>query len=293
MGERCASAWRRAVKVTHHVRMHTPRATSPPTPQPPGISLPRMLARAPRLLPEIVAVRRTTPHLDGAAGRTGVAGTAPRHDHDDGDEAPDDRHEHHLLVMGDSIADGVGLDHHRDSIAGRLASRLSEHLGHPVVWHVAARSGADARGVRALLADAETHDVARRADAVIVTVGVNDVKNLHTTRAWQRDLALLLDDITALAEGPVALVGVPPMAQFPALPPRLAQTLGERARRFDALGRDTCARYEKVHHVALIDADLVTKKAFADDGFHPSKTMHKRLAGRIEEVLREGSATSR
>lgn len=272
-------AERRSSGVARAVR----RVRSTVSSRAPGCSLPMLLLRAPALIVQGRRVRHDIARLPSATAREGVASTVPNGSHFE----PED--DHHLVVLGDSVADGVGIEHHRDSIAGRLACRMSERFEHPVAWHVIARSGADAHDV-ALLAgtDAARSELAR-ADAVVISVGVNDVKNLRTEDAWRTSLSALLDTITEVNPlVQVVVLGVPPIQEFPSMPTFLGHTLGERALRFDAVAADVIDTYPNVQHYLLTDSGLLEKgKAFAEDGFHPSAWLHKKLAKRLDTLIAE------
>lgn len=249
----------------------------------PGYSLTDVLLHGPVLIAQGRQVQRDVPRLPGAAGREGVTSTICEH------HAERDGHEPHLVVLGDSVADGVGIEHHRDSIAGRLACRMSERFEHPVAWHVIARSGADAHDVSLLAGTDAVRSELARADAVVVSVGINDVKNLRTEDAWRTSLRTLLDTITEVNPlVQVVVLGVPPIQEFPSMPTFLGHTLGERALRFDAVAADVIATYPNVQHYLLTDSGLLEKgKAFAEDGFHPSAWLHRKLAKRLDTLIAE------
>lgn len=272
-------AERRSSGVARAVR----RVRSKVSSRAPGCSLPTLLLRAPALIVQGRRVRHDIARLPSATAREGVASTVPNGSHFE----PED--DHHLVVLGDSVADGVGIEHHRDSIAGRLACRMSERFEHPVAWHVIARSGADAHDVSLLAGTDAVRSELARADAVVVSVGVNDVKNLRTEDAWRTSLRTLLDTITEVNPlVQVVLLGVPPIQEFPAMPTFLGHTLGSRALRFDAVAADVVATYPNVQHYLLTESGLLEKdKAFAEDGFHPSAWLHRKLAKRLDALIAE------
>lgn len=223
-----------------------------------------MLAGAPVLLVQGRRVRRTTPRLADASGEDSEAGPPL------------------VAVVGDSVAAGVGIGHHEESVAGRLAALLTAERGEPVGWRVVARSGTTAGEVSALLAD-RRRDLAV-AEVVVVSVGVNDTLRLHPDARWRRELGELLDVVSAAAPGAdVVLLGVPPMGEFPALPTPLRQLLGGRARRLDAIGRSVAAVRPRVRHLPL--AATVDATSFAADGFHPSSGSHHALADQVVRLL--------
>lgn len=246
----------------------------------PGGSLPGTLLRLPWVALPALQTRRSLVGLPPARGRDGVASSVPENRRDD------DAREHHLVVLGDSVADGVGIDHHRNTIAGRLACRMSERLERPVAWHVRGHSGSSARDVLTALDEADVAAELARADAVVISVGVNDVKALHSDEMWRSSLQRMLTRVTAMAgPAPVILVGIPPIDAFPALPDRLGAVLGERCIRLDAIADDVTRAFPTVHRLPLMESKMIRGKAFADDGIHPSPWLHKKLAKRADALL--------
>jgi lysophospholipase L1-like esterase len=206
-----------------------------------------------------VQVRRTALRLPDADGLTGHDG------------------ELSLYVIGDSVASGVGLEHHGESIAGRLAQLIGAR------YTVVAKSGDTASDttdlVRGRLAD---------ADVIVLSIGVNDTKNLHSVRRWRQDLTALLDEVANQVPGvPVVLLGIPPMEVFPAMPRALGLAMGARARVMNRVGRAVALGYPTVRRLELTRRDL-TDGAFARDGFHPSALAHEDFARRIHALLKEG-----
>jgi lysophospholipase L1-like esterase len=211
-------------------------------------------------------VRRRTLRLPEAVGRRGTVGpgTNPLR----------------LAVVGDSVAAGTGVPDHAHTIAGQLARRLHARYGRPVAWTVVAQGGLTAGEITTLL---DGHDEVARADFVVVSVGVNDTKDLHSDRQWTDELTSLL--LTVCGRAQVVLLGVPPMETLPALPQPLARLLGDRARRLDRLGKEAAAGVDGVQHLSLRDIDLDEDGAHARDGFHPSEQVHAELARRIDLLL--------
>ncbi|WP_067439378.1 SGNH/GDSL hydrolase family protein [Nocardioides jensenii] len=223
-----------------------------------------------------VTARRTIERLPEADGVLGTHG-------DVGDAL-------HLVVLGDSVAAGVGISHHDETLAGRLAALLASDADvcpRAVRRTVVAESGLTAAGVLDLL-EARAADI-RDADVVVVSVGVNDAKGLHSTRRWRVELAALLAGLTTTAPGArVVLLGVPDMAMFTRLPRPLRSVLGVRSRSLDRAGRDLVATYPQVQHLAL-RADLLGEggaPAFAADGFHPSAALHEAMAREMHRMVR-------
>jgi lysophospholipase L1-like esterase len=226
----------------------------------PGIPVAAVWAAFPVLLTQGLRVRRTVLRLPDADGRTGAV---------DGPGRP-----LRLVVVGDSVAAGVGVDHHRETLTGELARLLAVTGGHAVSWEVVAKTGATAGEVAALV---RGRPEVAAADVLLLSVGVNDTKNLHGDRRWRVELGDLLDSLARTApKAQLIVLGLPPMEVFPSLPWPLSAILGARARRVDALAREVVAARPDVRRIELeLPADPTL---FARDGFHPSAVVHAHLA---------------
>ncbi|MFF0710319.1 MULTISPECIES: SGNH/GDSL hydrolase family protein [Gordonia] len=195
-----------------------------------------------------------------------------------------------LVVLGDSLAGGVGVEHHLDTLAGGVATRLAAREERPVQWVVAARTGFTAAQVMTLIDDA----VLAQADVVVVSVGANDAKNMHTARRWRDELTALLNAVCAASErAEIVLLPVPMLQMCPALPGALAQTLGTRAAQFDAIADDVVAGSGRVRRIMRFEPS--GDGLFAADGFHPSAAFHAIYAEQIDAALTasDGDAPTR
>jgi lysophospholipase L1-like esterase len=220
-------------------------------------------------------LRRKATRLPGAAGeRRGVVG--------DGTPL-------HLLALGDSIIDGVGAGHMAASLPVQFAAAVAERLRCRVHWRVEGASGHDAEAVIGRLHSLEA---GAPADVVLLSVGVNDVTGLSSTRHWRNSVQRLLGGLRG--RWPDALVlfaGLPPMAQFPLPPQPLKFSLGLRAATLDRIARAVVARDPRAIHVPTrIDPE---HHDFCADGFHPSadsctlwaKELAEELAGELGQEL--------
>ena len=127
---------------------------------------------------------RTLPRFADADGVTGRVGSGDRR--------------MKVVALGDSVTAGYAIEHHRSSVAGQLAARLADRYGATVDWQACARTGATAGQAVGLV----SADALGDADLVFVSIGVNDLKNLHTTARFRRELGMLLDAILAARHGP-------------------------------------------------------------------------------------------
>lgn len=207
-------------------------------------------------------LRRSIPRFADADGTTGQVGSGTRR--------------MTVVALGDSVTAGYALDHHRSSIAGQLAQRLAERYGATVDWRACARTGATAGEARDLVSREALAD----ADLVFVSVGVNDLKNLHSTTRFRRELEALLDEVLAAApRAQVCLLGIPPLQHFPAFPRPLADALGWRGRVFDAIGVQAIHARPRTFRIETTQA--LEPDMFAADGFHPSPTLHAAFADAV------------
>ena len=205
---------------------------------------------------------RTIPRFADADGVTGRVGAGDRH--------------MKVVALGDSVTAGYAVPHHRSSVAGQLALRLADRYDATVDWHASAMTGATAGRALALVSD----EILADADLVFVSIGVNDLKNLHSTARFRRELGTLLDAIlTAASRAQVCLLGIPPLDHFPAFPRPLADALGWRGRAFDAIGVAAIQARERTFRIET--SEPLGPEMFAGDGFHPSPTLHAAFADAV------------
>lgn len=224
---------------------------------------------APVLVYQGKALRGRIPRLPEAADPAGAAGSG----------SPRIR----LAVLGDSTAAGVGAKRHQDALAGMLAAALAAQTRREVSWRAVARSGATSRTARDLVPGLVDGDW--RPDVVVVSVGVNDLKNLRRLREWDRDIAALLAAVGDTAGGvPVIVCGMAPVGRFPALPQPMRAVLALRAHAMD----HTLRREAGDRHVP-VDPRMIGNGFFAEDGFHPSsqgyRAWARQLAGPVARAV--------
>jgi lysophospholipase L1-like esterase len=216
-------------------------------------------AALPLVPAEALWLRRTMERFPDADGLTGTVGDGPRR--------------MKVVALGDSVTAGYAVAHHRTSVAGQLAALLAERHDATVAWEVHAVSGYTAGEALALV----TPEALADADLVFVSVGVNDLKNLHGAARFRRELGALLDAVLAAApRARVCWLGIPPLEHFPAFPTPLADVLGWRGRAFDAIGAESVAARERAYRIQS-DGPL-SEAMFGPDGFHPSEALHAAFA---------------
>ncbi len=197
-------------------------------------------------------LRHTATRLPEAEGaRTGVCGH--------GEEL-------RLLALGDSIIAGVGTGSVENSLPVQFANALAAIRKCSVRWRVMGANGADISGLRqgvSLLAHQQ------QADVILISIGVNDVTGLSSTRRWRFQVNKLVSELREKwPQARVIFVGLPPMGQFPLPPQPLRFTLGQRASTLDAIAADIISQQTLMLHIPTDINPL--EQEFCEDGFHPS-----------------------
>ncbi len=180
----------------------------------------------------------------------------------------------HFLAVGDSIIAGVGARRIQQSTVGHVARFMSGRLSREINWRAAGVIGASARRVRRDVVPALPQ---QRFDAILVSVGVNDVLKLERSGGFRRQLLKLVRDLRAHSpDAVIAYLGLPPLGDFPKLKRPLRWIVGYRVRKFDAVARDALARMPDVLHIPMHFSPRLDM--FSNDGLHPSETSQRRLA---------------
>lgn len=218
----------------------------------------------PILLVQGLYTRWTTPRLAEPSGeREGVSGAGS---------------DLRLLILGDSAAAGVGVATQAEALSGQLVGQLGE--GFQVTWRLLAQSGLDTQGVLALVEGSASEHF----DAVVVSVGVNDVTGSVSAGQWVAGLERLIDLLQCKYQARYVLLSrVPPLHAFPALPQPLRWYLGRRARRFN---QRLVALVGERPEAVLLGAELaLSREMMAVDGFHPGAAIYKHWAASLACVL--------
>jgi lysophospholipase L1-like esterase len=179
-----------------------------------------------------------------------------------------------IAVAGDSTAVGTGARHARDTLAGMLAADFPR-ASVVNVAQVGARVTDLPRQLAALPG---------AADALLISIGGNDVLRMTPRRALESHVAAALDAAHACARL-VVLVTSPNVGLAPAFFWPMGTLLSERARKVRDVLRDACAR-SGAHHVDFFEEerDLFSAdpdRFFAPDLLHPSGTSYRYCYGVI------------
>lgn len=183
-----------------------------------------------------------------------------------------------LLLLGDSIAAGLGADTPEHTLGAQLAKRLARRARRTVRLHTAAIVGSETAMLRTQLAGLPA---GYHADVAVIVVGGNDVTHRVRVSVSQRHL---VEAITALREhGTAVVVGTcPDLGALTAVPQPLRAIARRASRQLAAAQRDTATELG-AHAVSLADVVgpfFITQpdQMFAVDRFHPSDAGYRRTA---------------
>ncbi len=213
---------------------------------------------APWLFLQGKRVKQNTPRLPEAAGpRAGVSGSGENLS---------------LLIFGDSAAAGVGVEHQQQALSGTLVGELSRH--YQVNWQLLAKSGYNTQRAINMLQRSLSATPSLRFDAVVVSLGVNDVLSPLSAKRWIEQQRALIDLLVTKANcQTLILTRVPPMGDFPVLPQPLRWFLGKRSNEFNRYLENVAV---KEQGFTLLDfGHQLDASAMATDGFHPGELIYQ------------------
>jgi lysophospholipase L1-like esterase len=222
----------------------------------------------PWVLPQAVWVRRHTPRFRAPSGE--LRGRFGDH--------PTQR----IIGVGDSIIAGVGAQEAEETITSQLALHWHKTTGAALEWMAYGKIGARSARVRSLVESLASDD---RVALVLISAGVNDITGLTPTHRWLADMdAVVVSLQQRFPKSRLALLGIPSLDVFPALPSPLRQVLGWRAAHYDRAARHYCDSNPAVCYVPIDSRPQPDE--FSSDGFHPSVASYATIARDIVRICR-------
>ncbi|XBB65271.1 SGNH/GDSL hydrolase family protein [Nocardioides sp. WV_118_6] len=183
-----------------------------------------------------------------------------------------------LLVLGDSIAAGLGVERPKDTLGARIARGLAAELRRPVALRTAAVVGSESS---ALAGQLDGLPASYRADVAVVVVGGNDVTHRVPVATSAQHLEEAVARLRAQDTGVV--VGTCPDLGALRPVPQPLRSLGSRMSRQLASAQAEVAVRNGAHAVSLahvVGPFFITNpdEMFSLDRFHPSALGYKRTA---------------
>ena len=183
-----------------------------------------------------------------------------------------------LLVLGDSIAAGLGADTAKGTFGAQLAKRVAKQTGRSVRLHTAAIVGSESSMLASQLASLPP---GYTADVAVIIVGGNDVTHRVRTSEAAKHLA---DAVVALRDaGTAVVVGTcPDLGALTAVPQPLRAMGGLASRQLATAQRQVTTELGgyAVSLAEVVGPFFVAQpdQMFSLDRFHPSSAGYRRTA---------------
>ena len=190
-----------------------------------------------------------------------------------------------LLILGDSAAAGVGVEHQDDALLGAILHELKDDF--EIDWKLQAKTGDTSSKVIHALDQMEV----QHYDVIVTSVGVNDVTKLIPVEVWIQKQEQLYSKIQQkFSPKLIIAAGVPPMNMFPALPNPLAWLFGQYAKQMNQQLENFVNQQVNMQWIEYdIEKYRAMNLQMAVDGFHPSKEVYtlwgQEVAGKIRKTF--------
>lgn len=183
-----------------------------------------------------------------------------------------------LLLLGDSLAAGLGAQHRKQTLGGRVAKAVARHMERPVLLRTAAAVGSEST---ALAGQLDSLPESYRADVAIIVIGGNDVTHMVPPSAAAERLEQAIIRLRAVGT-PVVVGTCPDLGTLQPVPQPLRAILSRMSRRL-ALEQIKVAWRTGAVPVDLRQAVGPTfheqpDEMFSLDRFHPSAAGYRRTA---------------
>jgi len=183
-----------------------------------------------------------------------------------------------LLLLGDSLAAGLGAGRRKETLGGRLSKALARATSRPVYLRTAAVVGSESQ---ALTEQLDSIPADYRADVAVIVVGGNDVTHMVPPETAARHLEQVISRIAA--SGTAVVVGTcPDLGTLQAVPQPLRSLLSRRSKRMAAAQNRVALRAGALSVSLGIEVGPVFRaepeEMFSVDRFHPSAAGYRRTA---------------
>lgn len=205
--------------------------------------------------------------------------------------------ETHITAIGDSLTQGVGDNVVDDGYIGILDNRINENT-QLVSFDNYGKHGNRSNQLLGRLDDPETEQSIQNADAVLITIGANDIMQVvkenftnlqvsdfaQSEKVYETNLQRIFEKINDLnSDTDIYLIGIyNPFLKYFENIEELEMIVSD----WNQTGRDVTEQYDNTTFIPV--ADLFEDKEmdlFADDNFHPNHQGYQLFARRVLEYL--------
>jgi lysophospholipase L1-like esterase len=185
-----------------------------------------------------------------------------------------------LLIIGDSSAAGVGVDHQEHALSGYLTASLAKRFN--VKWQLIAKTGYTSANI---IQELQKHQIPfDHIDYALIAIGVNDVTSFTGSKRWQKNTTALIELLERQFQTKnIIFSAIPPMHLFTALPQPLRWLLGARAKYLNQR-MATIIRSKPACHILHPELPF-SEQYLADDKFHPSQAAYKLWAEQAAQLM--------
>lgn len=197
-----------------------------------------------------------------------------------------------LLVLGDSLAAGLGAEHRKQTLGGRLAKGLARRLRQPVRLRTGAVVGSESPDLEGQL---DGLPDGYRPDVAVIVVGGNDVTHRIPVSVSARYLEHAITRLRR-RDAEVVVGTCPDLGALRPVPQPLRSLISRQSRR---LAR---AQAESARRTGAVPVDLrrsvgpmffaEPEEMFSMDRFHPSALGYRRTAEALLPVLERAARTA-
>lgn len=183
-----------------------------------------------------------------------------------------------LLILGDSLAAGVGVQNQDQALVGQLMARLAPHVS--VRWQLEAETCWTTYDGLDTLSEVDDGPY----DIALIALGVNDVTTDVGRARWLERYRLLVQRLqTHQATWLVLVLAVPPVAHFPTMSRPLRWYLRRQARSHDRALARWARTTPGLHHLPF--PRKLKPAGMATDGFSPDARIYAAWAESAAEVI--------
>ena len=190
-----------------------------------------------------------------------------------------------VLIMGDSLAAGVGASDQAHQLAPQLKLALQSRYPHVQVSTLGV-SGAKALDVVAAQLPLVSN---AHPDVVILIVGGNDIIQETSTESFSQDMHTLISQL-GTSTHPLVMVNIGKLGATLVIPSGLEHLANYRTKQFNAVITNEVSKnpYTTVADFYSLSSEQLAshQPVLSDDAFHPNDLGYQRLAELIAASVR-------